>query len=157
MPAWNTFVSLDSLYCSTSLARETMNPSLRLLVESLGLLLFLYKMMLFRFRVRPSHLWSYDECVGRDATQIFTPTDDPPPYSHTSHTYPCTEGVELPEGTSRWSAHAHAGSIHPIRLQDVSSVFVFSLDELPPYEAVMEQQNRTIPLIANDDVKHTAE
>ncbi|KAK3510218.1 hypothetical protein QTP70_030444, partial [Hemibagrus guttatus] len=50
----------------------------------------------------------YDECVGRDATQIFTPTDDPPPYSHASHTRPCTEGVELPEGTSWWSAHVHA-------------------------------------------------
>ncbi|XP_026793300.1 protein BEAN1 [Pangasianodon hypophthalmus] len=98
----------------------------------------------------------YDECVGRHATQIFTPTDDPPPYSHTSHTHPCREGAELPEGTSWWSAHAHAGSHQPIRLQDVSSVFVLSLDELPPYEAVMEQQNRTIPLIANEDVKHTA-
>ncbi|XP_060767852.1 protein BEAN1 [Neoarius graeffei] len=97
----------------------------------------------------------YDECVGRDATQIFTPTDDPPPYSHTSHTHTCIEGAELPEGT--WLAYTRVGSHHPIRLQDVSSVFVLSLDDLPPYEAVMEQQNRTIPLIASQGMKHTTE
>ncbi|KAG7315010.1 hypothetical protein KOW79_021098 [Hemibagrus wyckioides] len=99
----------------------------------------------------------YDECVGRDATQIFTPTDDPPPYSHASHTHPYTEGAELPEGTSWWSAHVHAGCDYPISLQDISSAFVLSLDELPPYEAVVEQQNRTIPLISTGDIKHTAE
>ncbi|KAK2819957.1 hypothetical protein Q7C36_021603 [Tachysurus vachellii] len=99
----------------------------------------------------------YDECVGRHATQIFTPTDDPPPYSIASHTHPCMEGAELPEGTTWWSEHIYAGSHHPIRSQDVSSVFVLSLDELPPYEAVVEQQNRTIPLISHRDMKHTSE
>lgn len=101
--------------------------------------------------------FSYDECVGRDATQIFTPTDDPPPYSHTSHTHPSMEGAGPPESASSWwSAPALAASHLPVRMQDVSSVFVLSLDELPPYEAVVEQQNRTIPLIDSQDPKHAA-
>lgn len=47
--------SLDSLYCSTSLARVTMNSSPRLLKGSFSLL-FLYKAMLLRLPGRPSHL-----------------------------------------------------------------------------------------------------
>ncbi|XP_046696000.1 protein BEAN1 [Silurus meridionalis] len=97
----------------------------------------------------------YDECVGRDATQIFTPTDDPPPYSHISQIHTCIE--EHSEVTSWWSAHTHVASHHSIRLQEVSSVFVLSLDELPSYEAAMEQLNRTIPLIPNEDAKHITE
>ncbi|NXB96731.1 BEAN1 protein, partial [Vidua chalybeata] len=63
----------------------------------------------------------YDECVGPGATQIYIPTDDPPPYSLTD---PCQRN-EIPRnicirqeeeaacGTAGWAAHA------AVRLQDL--------------------------------------
>ncbi|NXM93312.1 BEAN1 protein, partial [Sylvia borin] len=63
----------------------------------------------------------YDECVGPGATQIYIPTDDPPPYSLTD---PCQRN-EIPiniclsqeeaaaPGTAGWAAHC------AVRLQDL--------------------------------------
>ncbi|NXB76648.1 BEAN1 protein, partial [Donacobius atricapilla] len=61
----------------------------------------------------------YDECVGPGATQIYIPTDDPPPYSLTDpcqrHEMPiniCTSQEEAP-GTAGRAAHS------AVRLQDL--------------------------------------
>uniref|UniRef100_A0A8D2PKJ9 BEAN1 n=1 Tax=Zosterops lateralis melanops TaxID=1220523 RepID=A0A8D2PKJ9_ZOSLA len=63
----------------------------------------------------------YDECVGPGATQIYIPTDDPPPYSLTD---PCqrneipinicvSQEEEAAPGTAGWAAHS------AVRLQDL--------------------------------------
>ncbi|NXP34287.1 BEAN1 protein, partial [Leiothrix lutea] len=61
----------------------------------------------------------YDECVGPGATQIYIPTDDPPPYSLTD---PCQRNEtpinicirqEEEAGTAGWAAHC------AVRLQDL--------------------------------------
>ncbi|NXR97915.1 BEAN1 protein, partial [Oxylabes madagascariensis] len=63
----------------------------------------------------------YDECVGPGATQIYIPTDDPPPYSLTD---PCqrneipiniciSQEEEAASGTAGWAAHSE------VRLQDL--------------------------------------
>ncbi|XP_076856734.1 protein BEAN1 isoform X2 [Brachyhypopomus gauderio] len=112
----------------------------------------------------------YDECVGPGATQIYIPTDDPPPYSLTDpchrdqlhSTHACLDAQDLPAGASWLSA---SGSSHyPIRLQDwnthpVASISMSAtpLGEAPPYEAVVGEQNQPLPLIATDLLKHTAE
>lgn len=65
--------------------------------------------------------FSYDECVGPGATQIYIPTDDPPPYSLTD---PCqrneipinicvSQEEEAAPGTAGWAAHS------AVRLQDL--------------------------------------
>ncbi|NXQ35617.1 BEAN1 protein, partial [Alaudala cheleensis] len=63
----------------------------------------------------------YDECMGPGATQIYIPTDDPPPYSLTD---PCqryeipfnicvSQEEEAASGTAGWAAHS------AVRLQDL--------------------------------------
>ncbi|NWT21069.1 BEAN1 protein, partial [Vireo altiloquus] len=63
----------------------------------------------------------YDECVGPGATQIYIPTDDPPPYSLTD---PCqrneisiniyiSQEEEAASGTTGWAAN------YAVRLQDL--------------------------------------
>ncbi|NWT61699.1 BEAN1 protein, partial [Erythrocercus mccallii] len=63
----------------------------------------------------------YDECVGPGATQIYIPTDDPPPYSLTD---PCqrseipiniriSQEEEAASGTAGWAAQS------AVRLQDL--------------------------------------
>ncbi|NXH25291.1 BEAN1 protein, partial [Myiagra hebetior] len=63
----------------------------------------------------------YDECVGPGATQIYIPTDDPPPYSLTD---PCqrneisiniyiSQEEEAASGTTGWATNC------AVRLQDL--------------------------------------
>uniref|UniRef100_A0A8C8RAK7 Protein BEAN1 n=1 Tax=Pelusios castaneus TaxID=367368 RepID=A0A8C8RAK7_9SAUR len=95
----------------------------------------------------------YDECIGPGATQIYVPTDDPPPYSLTD---PCQRNelsinISLEEdaasGTPRRSPN------YPVRLQDlqqpISSISLTSLtlEAAPPYETVVCEQNIPIPLV----------
>ncbi|XP_041918384.1 protein BEAN1 isoform X1 [Alosa sapidissima] len=117
----------------------------------------------------------YDECVGPGATQIYVPTDDPPPYSLMDpcqgredqpdlHTY--LEMGEPSTGGASWVAVGGA-SQYPIRLcelrrQPIASISLSALplEEAPAYEAVVgggPGQNRTIPLMPTDLLKHTAE
>lgn len=100
----------------------------------------------------------YDECVGQ-GTQIYVPTDDPPPYSLTD---PCRDQYmeDLPAGAS-WVS-ASGSSRYPSRLQNfrhqpVASISLSALpiDEAPPYEAVMSEQNQPLPLMPLDLLKHT--
>ncbi|XP_005166509.1 protein BEAN1 isoform X1 [Danio rerio] len=100
----------------------------------------------------------YDECVGQ-GTQIYVPTDDPPPYSLTD---PCRDQYmeDLPAGAS-WVS-ASGSSRYPSRLQNFRhqpvasiSLSALPLDEAPPYEAVMSEQNQPLPLMPLDLLKHT--
>ncbi|XP_026883414.1 protein BEAN1 [Electrophorus electricus] len=118
----------------------------------------------------------YEECVGPAATQIYVPTDDPPPYSltdpcHRDQLHPphsCLEAQELPASASWLSVSG--SSQHPIRLQDwiahpVASISLSAtpLEEAPPYEAVVREQSQPLPqsqllpLLPMDLLKHTAE
>uniref|UniRef100_A0AAY5EJ09 Brain expressed associated with NEDD4 1 n=1 Tax=Electrophorus electricus TaxID=8005 RepID=A0AAY5EJ09_ELEEL len=120
--------------------------------------------------------FSYEECVGPAATQIYVPTDDPPPYSltdpcHRDQLHPphsCLEAQELPASASWLSVSG--SSQHPIRLQDwiahpVASISLSAtpLEEAPPYEAVVREQSQPLPqsqllpLLPMDLLKHTAE
>ncbi|XP_062845317.1 protein BEAN1 [Trichomycterus rosablanca] len=95
----------------------------------------------------------YDECVGPGATQIFVPTDDPPPYSH-----PCLDGWELGAGSWLLASDVCRRPVEPrnFRERRIASVSVLpsSLDELPSYEAVTEQRNQSIPLVSIHTMKH---
>lgn len=109
--------------------------------------------------------FSYDECVGQ-GTQIYVPTDDPPPYSLTdpcreqpaSHYHRETE--DMPAGAS-WVS-ASSSSLYPARLRDFRhqpiasiSLSALPLEEAPPYEAVVSEQNQPLPLMPLDLLKHT--
>ncbi|XP_045564557.1 protein BEAN1 isoform X3 [Salmo salar] len=116
----------------------------------------------------------YDECMGPGATQIYVPTDDPPPYSLTD---PCQRGhqqatytsLEMEEpsagaGASWVSASSAAAShypigLHELRQQPISSISLsaFPLEEAPPYEVVVSRQNQPIPLMPMDLLKHPSE
>nr|XP_006641428.1 PREDICTED: protein BEAN1 isoform X1 [Lepisosteus oculatus] len=110
----------------------------------------------------------YDECVGPGATQIYIPTDDPPPYSLTD---PCQAGdlplphtsLEMEEltGGASWamgSASRYQIALQELRQQPVSSISLSAptLEEAPPYETVIREQSLPIPLILLDLLKHTA-
>ncbi|XP_051788117.1 protein BEAN1 isoform X2 [Erpetoichthys calabaricus] len=96
----------------------------------------------------------YEECVGPGATQIYIPTDDPPPYSVTD---PCQEDVMA---EASWVVGST--SRNPIRMREngqqaISSISFSAhpLENAPPYEAVVCEQNLPIPLIPLDLLKHT--
>ncbi|XP_056599550.1 protein BEAN1 isoform X1 [Triplophysa dalaica] len=107
----------------------------------------------------------YDECVG-PGTQLYVPTDNPPPYSITDpcrgvpHNY--REMDDLPAGAC-WVS-ASSSSQYPTRLQDFRhqptasiSLSGLPLEEAPPYEAVVSEQNHPLPLMPLDLLKHTRE
>ncbi|XP_010849395.1 PREDICTED: protein BEAN1 isoform X2 [Bison bison bison] len=68
----------------------------------------------------------YEECVGPGATQLYIPTDAPPPYSLTDS---CPE-LDVGNGHSP-GRHQQAQ-----RPQGQSGLRTVSMDTLPPYEAV---------------------
>nr|XP_023646591.1 protein BEAN1 isoform X2 [Paramormyrops kingsleyae] len=113
---------------------------------------------------------NYEECVGPGATQIYIPTDDPPPYSLTDpcrwreqqEVHSCLEAGEFPNAAS-WAMGGRAfpsssgpqGAIQ----QPIASVALAALpaEAAPPYEAIAgDGHNRPIPLIPMDLPKHTS-
>uniref|UniRef100_A0A8B9DA64 Protein BEAN1 n=1 Tax=Anser cygnoides TaxID=8845 RepID=A0A8B9DA64_ANSCY len=94
----------------------------------------------------------YDECVGPGATQMYIPTDDPPPYSLTD---PC-QGNEISINISLEEEEASGttgqAANYAVRLQDlqqpISSISLSSLtlEAAPLYETVVCEQNIPIPL-----------
>uniref|UniRef100_A0A8D1JTB3 Brain expressed associated with NEDD4 1 n=1 Tax=Sus scrofa TaxID=9823 RepID=A0A8D1JTB3_PIG len=70
----------------------------------------------------------YEECVGPGATQLYIPTDAPPPYSLTD-SCPTLDGA-LDAGSGRSPGR------HQQRPQGPSGLRTVSMDTLPPYEAV---------------------
>uniref|UniRef100_A0A674KCX9 Brain expressed associated with NEDD4 1 n=1 Tax=Terrapene triunguis TaxID=2587831 RepID=A0A674KCX9_9SAUR len=98
----------------------------------------------------------YDECIGPGATQIYIPTDDPPPYSLTD---PCQRNelsinISLEEEAA--SGTTGRASNYPVRLQDLQqpissiSLTALTLEAAPPYETVVCEQNSPIPLVPMD-------
>ncbi|GLD71084.1 protein BEAN1-like protein [Lates japonicus] len=90
-------------------------------------------------------IFSYDECVGPGSTQIYIPTDDPPPYSLLD---PCQTGLEQEEqpsytvdpspycGETSASAGWFSPSHYPLGLQEqehqqIASIS-FPLEAAPP-------------------------
>ncbi|KAJ8247301.1 hypothetical protein GJAV_G00244730 [Gymnothorax javanicus] len=104
----------------------------------------------------------YEECVGPGATQIYVPTDDPPPYSLID---PCQRADLVEEHLGGASLVTDDGSSRqPIELQELGqqpiasvSMSALPLEEVPPYEAVMRGQDRPLPLIPTDLLKHTSQ
>ncbi|XP_077351921.1 protein BEAN1 isoform X2 [Festucalex cinctus] len=88
----------------------------------------------------------YDECVGPGCTHIYVPTDDPPPYSLWDPRLDDSEGAEEgPSSTSAASPHQCIASIS------------FPLEAAPPYEAVVAEQGRPLPLVPCDLSKYQSE
>ncbi|XP_053730312.1 protein BEAN1 [Synchiropus splendidus] len=111
----------------------------------------------------------YDECVGPGSTQIYIPTDDPPPYSLLD---PC-QGGTVEEGSTQDSAlhpSAHYGetsasatwfpsSDYQLGLQEHQHIasISFPLEAAPPYESVLAEQGQPLPLMPCDLYKHHSE
>uniref|UniRef100_A0A7M4FU71 Protein BEAN1-like n=1 Tax=Crocodylus porosus TaxID=8502 RepID=A0A7M4FU71_CROPO len=104
----------------------------------------------------------YDECVGPGATQIYIPTDDPPPYSLRD---PCRRNdfsinISLEEEATSGTTGQAAN--YPVRLPDlqqpISSISLSSLtlEAAPPYETVVCEQNVPIPLVPMDVLKNSS-
>ncbi|XP_033263665.1 protein BEAN1 isoform X1 [Orcinus orca] len=73
---------------------------------------------------------SYEECVGPGATQLYVPTDAPPPYSLTDSCPALDRALDAGSGRSP-GQHQQAQ-----RPQGQSDFRTISVDTLPPYEAV---------------------
>ncbi|MBZ3891000.1 Protein BEAN1, partial [Sciurus carolinensis] len=71
----------------------------------------------------------YEECVGPGATQLYVPTDAPPPYSLTD-SCPTLNGT-LHSGSSR----SPGGHQQEQRSRGQGGLRTISMDTLPPYEA----------------------
>ncbi|XP_076016384.1 protein BEAN1 [Genypterus blacodes] len=113
----------------------------------------------------------YDECVSPGATQIYIPTDDPPPYSILD---PSNRGVgeeEEPDyispdpsaycGETSASAAWFSPTRYQMGLQDeehqqIASI-CFPLEAAPPYESVLPAHGQPLPLMPCDLYKHQSE
>ncbi|KAG7511707.1 hypothetical protein JOB18_007618 [Solea senegalensis] len=114
----------------------------------------------------------YEECVGPGLTQIYIPTDDPPPYSLFD---PCQRGPEQQEqphhttedppspycGETSASAGWFSSSHYPLGLQEQENQHItsisFSLETAPPYESMLAEQVHPLPLMPCDLYKHQSE
>ncbi|XP_008824818.1 protein BEAN1 [Nannospalax galili] len=74
----------------------------------------------------------YKECVGPGATQLYVPTDAPPPYSLTDS---CPTLNDHLDSGSVYN-HSHRHHQQEQRTQGQSGLHTVSMDTLPPYEAV---------------------
>ncbi|XP_030012762.1 protein BEAN1 [Sphaeramia orbicularis] len=117
----------------------------------------------------------YDECVGPGATEIYIPTDDPPPYSLLDPCQVVAEQDEQPSypspDPSPYCGESSAGtswfstSHYPMGLQELQqqqqqqhiSSISFPLEAAPPYESVLVDQGQPLPLMPCDLYKHQSE
>ncbi|XP_061601673.1 protein BEAN1 [Cololabis saira] len=131
------------------------------------------------FRQNLSHIDSlypdspprYDECVGPGSTQIYVPTDDPPPYSLLD---PCHRGAESEEqpsstrpdpspvygeisGSAAWLSPSRSPQGLPERGHQHITSISFPLEAAPPYESVLVEQGQPLPLMPCDLHKHQSE
>uniref|UniRef100_A0A672IDF4 Brain expressed, associated with NEDD4, 1 n=1 Tax=Salarias fasciatus TaxID=181472 RepID=A0A672IDF4_SALFA len=104
----------------------------------------------------------YDECVGPGSTQIYIPTDDPPPYSLLD---PCRAEQEARPGHAPPGASAGAARFSPSHQppglpeqegRGVASIS-FPVEAAPPYEAVLAEQGQPLPLMPCDLDKHQSQ
>ncbi|KPP72817.1 protein BEAN1-like, partial [Scleropages formosus] len=94
----------------------------------------------------------YEECVGPGATEIYVPTDDPPPYSLAD---PCLEAFRpanptTSEAQERWNGASYLAGT-PV------SYIGLPVEDAPPYEAVVSGPRRPIPLMPTEPLKHPGE
>ncbi|KAJ8343700.1 hypothetical protein SKAU_G00310290 [Synaphobranchus kaupii] len=97
----------------------------------------------------------YEECVGPGATQLYVPSEDPPPYSLTD---PCQGGdVPAMRNSSEMEASDGASSA-TARQQPIASISLTALplEDAPPYEAVVGGRSQPIPLIPTDLLKRAS-
>ncbi|XP_017284879.1 protein BEAN1 [Kryptolebias marmoratus] len=111
----------------------------------------------------------YDECVGPGSTQLYIPTDDPPPYSLLDPCRSLAEPEERPAytgpdaspsyGETSASAAWPPPSHYPLGLQEQQHIasISYSLEAAPPYESVLAEQGRPLPLVPCDLYKHHSE
>lgn len=108
----------------------------------------------------------YEECVGPGATELYIPTDDPPPYSLLD---PCQEttghsGEELsnPDHTTNTSNSSGRGTSNVSAStswfsgQHIASIS-YPLEDAPPYESVLMESGQPLPLMPCELYKHQAE
>uniref|UniRef100_A0A3Q3VZH8 Brain expressed, associated with NEDD4, 1 n=1 Tax=Mola mola TaxID=94237 RepID=A0A3Q3VZH8_MOLML len=90
----------------------------------------------------------YDECVCPGSTQIYIPTDDPPPYSLLD---PCQRRTDA----SWFSPSGYQPGLQeqPRHIASIS----FSLEAAPPYESVLAEQGQPLPLMPCNLYKHQSE
>lgn len=122
---------------------------------------------------------SYDECVGPGSAQLYIPSDDPPPYSLLD---PCGGGTSPPpeeqqppySTVDHLASYSGAGAVcspgpvwfcsssDPLGLQQqqqqqgVASISL-PLEAAPPYELVVGEQGRPLPLMPCDLYKQQSE
>ncbi|XP_029109646.1 protein BEAN1-like [Scleropages formosus] len=94
----------------------------------------------------------YEDCVGPGATEIYVPTDDPPPYSLAD---PCLEAFRpanptTSEAQERWNGASYLAGT-PV------SYIGLPVENAPPYEAVVSGPRRPIPLMPTEPLKHPGE
>ena len=100
--------------------------------------------------------------MGPGATQIYIPTDDPPPYSLTD---PCQRNeISINISLEQEAAAGTTGQAanYAVRLQDlqqpISSISLSSLtlEAAPLYETVVCEQNIPIPLVPMEVLKNSS-
>ncbi|CAL8254539.1 unnamed protein product [Lota lota] len=111
----------------------------------------------------------YSECISPGATQIFIPTDDPPPYSLLDPFLRGAGQEEEPAYTTPYpSAYSRESSAswlspgqYPIGLQGPEQQPIASislpLEAAPPYDLVVTEQGLPLPLMPCDLFKHQSE
>lgn len=173
----NVSLKIQHLFCSVQL--ETYRGSqrhVRELKKEINMLMPMVqtskpKRVTFEFWIFVLYLHSYDECVGPGSTQVYIPTDDPPPYSLLD---PCQGGAEQEEqpdytsldpspycGEISASAAWFSPSRYPLGLQEQEHQHIasisFPLEAAPPYESVLAEQGHPLPLMPCDLYKHQSE
>ncbi|XP_077687396.1 LOW QUALITY PROTEIN: protein BEAN1 [Eretmochelys imbricata] len=104
----------------------------------------------------------YDECIGPGATQIYIPTDDPPPYSLTDPRQRNELSINISLEEEAASGTTGRSSNYPVRLQDLQqpissiSLTALTLEAAPTYETVVCEQNSPIPLVPMDVLKNSS-
>ncbi|XP_073164060.1 protein BEAN1 isoform X4 [Lepidochelys kempii] len=104
----------------------------------------------------------YDECIGPGATQIYIPTDDPPPYSLTDPRQRNELSINMSLEEEAASGTTGRSSNYPVRLQDLQqpissiSLTALTLEAAPTYETVVCEQNSPIPLVPMDVLKNSS-
>ncbi|XP_010004543.1 PREDICTED: protein BEAN1-like [Chaetura pelagica] len=104
----------------------------------------------------------YDECMGPGATQIYIPTEDPPPYSLMDPFQRNEISINISLEEEAASGTIGEAANYAVRLQDlqqpISSISLSSLtlEAAPLYETVVCEQNIPIPLVPMEVLKNSS-
>lgn len=106
--------------------------------------------------------FSYDECMGPGAAQIYLPTDDPPPYSlidpylqnELAINISWEEEVSPRTVTERGAAYLSRLQASQRPVPSVSLSSSFPMEAAPPYESVVPEQRVPLPCAPLDGLKN---